>query len=97
MHIARLFFLALVPTLAAASAVADSLPQLVAGEAIAIVPDGHIGRAMVTDAEAMADWIKTAKQIPFCAKLLKGEDGNVYLVNTTTHYPMVACEDMAPN
>jgi hypothetical protein len=96
MHQAKWPLVALV-SVAALPVLAETLPQLALGEAIAIMPDGHLGRVVVTDAAAMAEWMKTAKPIPWCAMLLRGEDGNVYLVDTNTHNPMVACENMAPS
>ncbi len=96
MHLANLSVAALV-SVTAIPALAETLPQLANGEAIAIMPDGHLGRAVVTDAATISAWMKTAKPIPWCAMLLRGEDGNVYIINTDGHNPMLACENMAPN
>lgn len=92
----RIFFVAFGLSLVSIAAWADSLANLAPREAIAIMPDGKIGRVVVTDDKAFADLLAVAKAIPWCAMLLKGEDGKVYLVNTDRHNPMVACEETAP-
>ena len=75
---------------------ADSVEALKPGEAIAIMPDGNMARAMITDAKQLEELKKNAKAINFCAMLMTGADGAVYLVNTAPHNPMVICEDMLP-
>ena len=75
---------------------ADSIEALKPGEAIAIMPDGHMARAMITDPKKLEELKKGAKLIPWCKMLMTGADGSVYLVNTDPHNPMVICEDMVP-
>jgi hypothetical protein len=85
--------------LVAASAIpvfADSIEALKPGEAIAIMPDGKMARAVITDPKILEEIKKDAKLIPWCNMLMAGADGNVYLVNTTPHNPMVFCEEMVP-
>ncbi len=75
---------------------ADSMEALKPGEAIAIMPDGHMARAIITDSKKLEELKKDAKRIPWCKMLMAGADGSVYLVNTDPHNPMVICEDMVP-
>ncbi len=75
---------------------ADSVEALKPGEAIAIMLDGKMARAMITDPKKLEELKKDAKRIPWCKMLMAGADGNVYLVNTDPHNPMVICEDMVP-
>ena len=85
--------------LAAATAIpafADNIEALKPGEAIAIMPDGHMARAMITDPKKLEELKKDSKQIPWCKMLMAGTDGSVYLVNTDPHNPMVICEEMVP-
>jgi hypothetical protein len=84
-----------VPVLAS-PAFADTLPKLSPNEAIAVMPEGNVGRQIVTDAKTLAVLMEGAKPIPWCAMLLMGEDGKVYMVDTRSHSPMVACEEMVP-
>lgn len=90
-------FVAAVCLSASASSVvlADSLPKLLPGEAIVIMPDGQMARAMVSDPSKRAALLESAKPIPWCNMLMVSEDGHVLLVNTDPHNPMVICEDMA--
>jgi hypothetical protein len=83
----------------AASAIpgfADSIEALKPGEVIAIMPDGKMARAIITDPKILEALKKDSKPIPWCNMLMAGADGNVYLVNTTPHNPMVICEEMVP-
>ena len=77
-------------------AFADSIEALKPGEAIAIMPDGHMARAMITDTKKLEELKKDSKRIDFCNMLMTGADGAVYVVNTAPHNPMVICEDMVP-
>ena len=60
------------------------------------MPDGHMARAMITDAKKLEELKENSKSIPFCYMLMAGADGKVYLVNTAPHNPMVICEEMVP-
>lgn len=75
---------------------ADNLDALKPGEAIAIMPDGHMARAVITDTKKLEELKKNSKAIPWCKMLMAGADGKVYLVNTDPHNPMVICEEMVP-
>jgi hypothetical protein len=77
-------------------AFADSIEALKPGEAIAIMPDGHMARAMITDPKKLEELKKDSKRIPWCKMLMAGADGSVYLINTDPHNPMVICEEMVP-
>ena len=92
----KIVILASVLALAAVAARTESLTELAPREAIAVMPEGKVGRVVVTDDQALSDLLKVAKPIPWCVMLLRGEDGKVYLVNTDGHNPMVACEEMVP-
>ena len=65
-----------------------------AGEIIAVMPDGHMARETLTDAAKMDALKKMVKPIPWCMMFMLGTDGNVCMINTSTHQPMVACENM---
>ena len=73
---------------------ADNIEALKPGEAIAIMPDGKMARAIITDPKKLEELKQGAKQIPWCKMLLLDADGNVYLANTDSHNPMVTCEVM---
>jgi hypothetical protein len=75
---------------------ADSIEAPKPGEAIAIMPDGKMARAIITDPKILEELKKDAELIPWCNMLMAGADGNVYLVNTSPHNPMVICEEMLP-
>lgn len=75
-------------------AFAEKIEALKPGEAIAIMPDGHMARAMITDAKKLEELKMKARQIPWCKMLMLGADGQVWLMNTDLHNPMVTCEDM---
>jgi hypothetical protein len=77
-------------------AFAEVIEALKPGEAIAIMPDGHMARAMITDAKKLEELKTNAKPIPWCKMLMLGEDGQVWLMNTDQHNPMVTCEVMVP-
>jgi hypothetical protein len=75
---------------------AENLEALKPGEAIAVMPDGRMARTIVTDPKKIEELKKNSKEINFCSMLMAGADGEVYLVNTAPHNPMVICEDMLP-
>ena len=72
---------------------ADNIEALKPGEAIAIAPDGHMARAVITDAKKLEELKQNARQIPWCKMLMLGDDGQVWLMNTDLHNPMVTCGD----
>ena len=63
-------------------------------EIIAVMPDGQMARAAVTDAKKLEDFRKIAKPIPWCMMFMKGDDRQVYTIDTSAHASMVACEDL---
>ena len=75
---------------------AENMEPLKPGEAIAIMPDGHMARAMITDPKKLEELKKNAKPIPWCKMLIAEPTGVVYLINTDGHNPMVICEEMVP-
>jgi hypothetical protein len=75
---------------------AENIEALKPGEAIAIMPDGHMARGMITDAKKLDELKKNSKAIPWCNMLMAGADGKVFVINTDLHYPMLYCEDMMP-
>jgi hypothetical protein len=64
------------------------------GEVVAVMPDGHMARATLTDTTKMDGMKKIAKPIPWCMMFMLGADGNVYTIDTSAHVPMVECENM---
>jgi hypothetical protein len=77
-------------------AFAETIEPLKPGEAIAVMPDGHMARGMITDPKKLEELKMKARQIPWCKMLMLGADGHVWLMNTDLHNPMVTCEDMVP-
>lgn len=74
----------------------DTTPMtaMVAGEVIAVMPDGKMARTMVSDARKVDAMKKTARRIPWCMMFMLGADGSVYMIDTSAHGPMVECEEM---
>jgi hypothetical protein len=64
------------------------------GEVIAVMPNGHMAKTTVTDGAKMEAMKKIAKPIPWCMMFMMGTDGNIYMIDTSAHAPMVACENM---
>jgi hypothetical protein len=79
----------------AAAGSATPMEAMVSGEVIAVMPDGRMAKSTITDAEKMDELKKIAKPIPWCMMFVLGSDGNVYMIDTSTHEPMVECENMA--
>lgn len=73
-----------------------SLPAMAKGEVVAVMPDGRMARSTITDAAMMDELNKIAKPIPWCMMFMLGQDGNVYMIDTSAHAPMVECEEMVP-
>jgi len=63
------------------------------GEVIAVMPDGQMARATLTDTTKMEEMKKIAKPIPWCMMFML-TDERVYMINTFGHALMVECEDM---
>ena len=75
---------------------AENLEPLKPGEAIAIMPDGKMARAIITDPKKLEELKKNSKPIPWCKMFIAEPTGIVYLINTDGHNPMVICEEMVP-
>ncbi|MGX5840437.1 hypothetical protein ACWGTI_06940 [Mesorhizobium sp. ArgA1] len=78
----------------AAAGSATPLEVMVNGEIIAVMPDGRMAKSTIIDAAKMDELEKIAKPIPWCMMFMLGSDGNVYMINTSGHAPMVECENM---
>ena len=76
-------------------AMGASMSMMKSGETVAIMPDGHMGTAMVTDAMAADAMMKMAKPIDHCMLIMMGHDGKLYSVDTTGEQGMKSCEAMA--
>ena len=99
---AALFAAVAVPALAADSMKSDSMgamggqmSMMKAGETVAIMPDGHMGTAMVTDKMAGDEMMKMAKPLDHCMMIMMGHDGKMYAVDTMGAEGMKSCEKMA--
>jgi len=98
---ATLFAAVAVPALAddamkpAMDAMGGQMMMLKAGETVAIMPDGHMGTAMVTDKMAGDHMMKMAKPLDHCMMIMMGHDGKMYSVDTMGHDGMASCEKMA--
>ena len=64
------------------------------GEVMAVMPDGQMARMLVTDGAKIEELKKIAKPIPWCMMFMLGGDGQIYMIDTSAHAPMVACENM---
>ena len=87
-------FLTVISIGPAAAGSATPMGAMVNGEVIAVMPDGRMAKSTITDAAKMDELKKIAKPIPWCMMFMLGSDGNVYMINTSTHVPMVECENM---
>ena len=67
---------------------------MVNGEVIAVMPDGRMAKSTIADAAKVNQLEKIAKPIPWCMMFMLASDGNVYMIDTSTHVPMVECENM---
>ena len=74
----------------------DSTPMAAMGigEVIAVMPDGHMAKTTLADGAKMEAMKKIAKPIPWCMMFMMGADGNIYVIDTSAHAPMVECENM---
>lgn len=91
-----LFFATCFLFLMVSAVIAEELPPLKPNEAIAIAPDGHMARVIVTDPKKLGQVMKVATPVPWCKMLLMVSSGRVLLVNTDGHNPMVIREEMVP-
>jgi hypothetical protein len=79
----------------AMDAMGGQMTMLKAGETVAIMPDGHMGTAMVTDKMDADHMMKMAKPLDHCMMIMMGHDGKMYSVDTMGHEGMTSCEKMA--
>jgi hypothetical protein len=73
----------------------NSMGMMEGGEVMAFMPDGHMGKTMMTDQAMMDDMMKMATPIDGCLIIMTGKDGKTYMVKPTTKEEMAACEKMA--
>ena len=76
-------------------ALADSVPSLKPGEAIIIMPEGHMAIVKVTDPKTMIQLKLGIKPLGKCSMFMAAADGSVWLVNTERDKPMAVCEELA--
>ncbi|MEQ1956114.1 hypothetical protein [Mesorhizobium sp. CN2-181] len=55
-----------------------------------------MAKSIITDAAKLDELTKSSKPIPWCMMFMLGQDGNVYMIDTSAHAPMVECEEMVP-
>jgi hypothetical protein len=72
-----------------------SMSVMKGGQVIAVMPDGHMGTMMVTDAKMTADWMKMSKPLDHCMMMMTGADGKMYVVDTSSTEGTKECEKMA--
>ena len=65
------------------------------GEAMSFMPDGHMGKSMVSDQAMMDSMMQMATPLDGCLIIFTGKDGKTYMVKPTTKDEMAACEKMA--
>jgi hypothetical protein len=87
-------FLAAISIGPAPAGSATPMEAMVNGEVIAVMPDGRMAKSTITDAAKLDELKKTAKPIPWCMMFILGNDGNVSMIDTSAHEPMVECEHM---
>ena len=99
MRALRIISLACVMAASAAPAFAaeamGTMMVMKGGEVIAVMPDGHTGTMMVTDAKMIADWMKMSKPLDRCIMMMTGADGKMYMVDTSSADATKECEKMA--
>jgi hypothetical protein len=72
-----------------------TMSMMKGGEVIAVMPDGHMGTMMMTDAKMAADTIKMAKPLDHCVMMITGADGKMYMVDTMGADGTKECEGIA--
>jgi hypothetical protein len=97
MRFHRMVLWTLLTTTLIGPAMAQDATQMTAmgnGELIAVMPNGHMAKTTLTDTTKIEKLKKIAKPIPWCMMFMLGADGNVYMIDTSAHAPMVECENM---
>ena len=72
-----------------------TMSMMKGGEVVAIMPDGHMGTMMMTDAKAMDSMMKMAKPLDHCVMMMTDAKGKTYMVDTSSKYATAECEKMA--
>ena len=90
---AALIVTAGLPAVAADSMSAMSMMK--GNEVMAVMPDGHMGTMMMTDAKMMGDMMKMAKPLDHCVMMMTDAKGKTYMVDTSSKAAMAECEKMA--
>ncbi len=79
----------------AVPAFADGMSMMKGGEVIAVMPDGHMGTMMMTDAKMAAETMKMAKPLDHCVMMMTGADGKMFMVDTMGADGKKECEKIA--
>ena len=95
MHIWKIFSATCFVAASVMPAFADSMSMMKGGEVMAVMPDGHMGTMMITDAKMSADMMKMSKPLSECTMIMTSADGKVYIVDTSTAAAKAECEKMA--
>jgi hypothetical protein len=93
--IGAIIAIGLIATTAIPAIGADSMSMMKGGEVITVMPDGHMGKMIVTDAKMMGDMMKMAKPLDHCMMIMTDAKGKAYVVDTSTKAAMAECEKMA--
>ncbi len=80
---------------AMASDAMGTMGMMESGEVMTFMPDGHMGKMMVTDPAMMDSMSKMATPIDHCMMIMTGSDGKTYMVDTSSPEAMKECEKMA--
>ena len=73
----------------------SSMSMMKGGEVVAIMPDGHMGTMMMTDAKMIGDMMKMAKPLDHCVMMMTDAKGKTLMVDTSSTAAIAECEKMA--
>ena len=79
----------------AADSMMGAMSMMKGGEVMAVMPDGHMGTMMMTDAKMMGSMMKMAKPLDHCMMMMTDAKGKTYVVDTSSKEAMAECEKMA--
>ena len=79
----------------AATPMMGTMSMMKGGEVMAVMPDGHMGTMMMTDAKAMDSMMKMAKPLDHCVMMMTDAKGKTFMVDTSSKAAMAECEKMA--
>ena len=65
------------------------------GEVMTFMPDGHMGKTMVSDPMTIDSMMQMATPIDHCIMIMTGADGKTYMVDTSSAEANAECEKMA--